>query len=270
MTISSSAPFDQKRGLLTRATVESYYKGTPGDPNDPPKIKAYLGDIDPKQFGTKNYAKNAAVFIDVTFPLYTYGSGGFFIGTNFTRGTRIVVAQGDGGVYYFVSFLSSATSFDPIPDLKDNQLLIFSNDNNLISFYGSYLDLGSIHKSLQINIKPNSSALPYIRSNIDEEYYFTSSSRSIKAQVKRETSLATQYNNTTQFDSSKSKLYIDDYPYSPIGLDPSLPTNDKLFGPSRNPAFVENREIVYEFDADNVLDDLSESKLYSLSNFIFC
>ncbi len=74
-----------------------------------------------------------------------------------------------------------------------------------------------------------------------------------------------------------SKLEKDDYDskYKVIGSDPSATANDAVNGASKNPGFVESRELIYEFQHNTEIDnDISESFNYSESkknqnNFIY-
>lgn len=193
--------------------------------------------------------------LDIPAPFSLFYNNGLFIGTKPNIGTPVVVAQGSGGQYYFVSFL--AENLPVIPTLNDNELLIRSNDNTKITLNTSNnIVIGSdINK---INILTDSNL---ITTNFNNENHFTLGSRNINGVIKRDIRPNPNYDQTDKLenDNYDNKLYI-------IGMDPTVTANNNIYGSGKNPAFTENRELIYEFQPNsNVSDDLFESQIYNNS-----
>lgn len=191
--------------------------------------------------------------LPVPAPHAMFYNNGIFIGTLPVAGTPIVVGQGSGGQYYFVSFL--AENLPLIPNLNLGELLLRANDNTKISANTkNEILIGSDNSRVHIDTNLN-----YISSNFNNEYNFTQSKRKIDGIIKRDLTLNTNYDQT-------SKLDIDSYDskFFTIAMDPSSSPTSVITGSNKNPPFVEQREIVYEFQyASDITDDLNESILYS-------
>lgn len=189
----------------------------------------------------------------VPAPHSMFFNNGLFIGTHPAKDTPVVVGQGSGGQYYFVSFLSENLPAVPLPDL--GELLIRTNDTTKISLnLNNDILIGSDGNRIHINTDRN-----YISTNFDNRYDFTQAIRRINGVVKRDLVLNTNYSQNAKLegDNYDSKFFV-------IGMDPSVTPTSVITGVDKNPPFVENREIVYEFQyASEVTDDLNESTLYS-------
>jgi hypothetical protein len=232
--------FNEEVGLLRRGWIDSYDPTT-----NTLKVKLNNAPI------TSN---NPAIPVPATHSLFY--NNGLFMGSLPVPGTPVVVGQGSGGQYYLVSTL--VENLPLIPTLELGQITIQSNsttqitlddDNNVI--IGSEAD--------RIHINTNSA---FYSSNIDNEYNFTQSSRHVKGLVKRDLVI------NTNFDQN-SKLENDNYDpfYYVIGMDPTASPTSVIVGPNKNPPFVEDREMLYEFQYDsNVDNDLIESSLYGTNN----
>ncbi|CAM6003620.1 unnamed protein product [Sphagnum balticum] len=143
-----------------------------------------------------------------------------------------------------------------IPDLNLNELLIQANDITKLTMNAQSNDitLGSDADQLHINTSQH-----FISSNIDSEYNFTQATRRVNGPVKRDIAPNTVFSQNT-------KLENDDYePYFyVIPMDPYTTPTSVVAGSNKNPPFVEQREMVYEFLYDSdVGSDLSELALYS-------
>lgn len=160
-----------------------------------------------------------------------------------------------GNQYYFVGFKSDNPNL--LPALIDNQLLIQStNDTKLTLDTNNNLIIGSDKHHIHIN--PDSDLY---KSYFNNKYNFTQGTRSSTAIVKRDT----KYNDTFDQDS---KLLDDDYNdfFITIGLDPTSTANSITKGSNKNPAFIESREMVYEFSQDSkVTNDSFEATIYGAS-----
>lgn len=202
--------------------------------------------------------------IDVPCPHSLFYNNGLFIGTVPVPGTPIVVGQGSGGQYYFVSFLIE--NLPMLPTIEMGKILISANDQTAISVgLNNSINIGSAMHKLHINTSEK-----YITSVFDTSHTFTQGTRKIEGTIKRDLRV------NTNFDSN-SKLEDDEYnnKYFTIGLDPSASPNAIVTGSIKNPPFVEQREIIYEFQNDSeVKDELSESLLYGnvkppVNSFVF-
>ena len=190
-----------------------------------------------------------------------FDNNGLFMGTYPRVGTQVVVGQGGGNQYYFVSFL--ADGFSGLPEVEEGTLLIKSSDNSKITLdTDSNITIGSdtsfINISTETKDYPNSNLVSFTFKN---ENHFTQAYREVGGVVKRDKELNTNYD-------SNSKLEDDNYDseYKIIGLDPTVPTNNIIIGSTKNPPLVEHRELVYEFqNISGVTSDLLESLQYGTS-----
>lgn len=191
--------------------------------------------------------------VDVPAPHSLFYNNGLFIGSLPVNGTPIVVAQGSGGQHYFVSFLAENLSI--VPELSQGQLLIRANDNTKISIdVNNDIAIGADDNRIHINTTNN-----LITTNFYNENHFTQAARKVEGPVKRDLRPNTNFDSNTKVENDEydDKLFI-------IGLDPTASSNFVSAGTNKNPAFVEYREMVYEFQPlSEVNDDLSESQLYS-------
>lgn len=191
--------------------------------------------------------------VSVQAPHSLFYNNGLFIGTRPDPGTPVVVGQGSGGEHFFVAFL--AENIDNVPFLRSGELLITANDETKISLDNrNNIRIGSDGNRIHINTTQN-----YMSRNLQNDYKFTQASRKIEGTIKRDLIRNTNYDQD-------SKLESDDYDaeFYTISMDPSASTSPIISGSSKNPAFVEQRETLYEFQyQSNIGDDLSESSIYS-------
>lgn len=228
---------NEEVGLLRRGAIESY---------DPVRgvIKVKL-NIAP--------ATSSNPAVEVPAPHGLFYNNGLYIGTKPKAGTPVVVGAGSGGQYYFVSFL--AENLPAVPALTQDELLIQANDNTYITLnLNNEIWMGSNNNRVHINTAAN-----YISTNFYNNFNFTQATRKVDGIVKRDKILNTNYdqNSKLENDSYDSRYYT-------IGMDPSTTPNSITTGSTKNPPFVEKREMVYEFQYNSgVQDDLSESILYA-------
>lgn len=239
--------FDPTPGLLKKGVISSYDKETR-------EVKIKLNESQ-----AINGTNNTPVVCQMPFGLYF--NNGMFVGTDPIIGTPVVVGQGIGNKYYIVSFLSENTS--AIPETKKDELLIKSSDKSkIVLSKNSDILIGSDANKIHINTgsisNPKTNLITF---NFENENHFTQASRKINGLIKRDINFNTNYDQN-------SKLENDDYDnkYKIIGMDPSATSNNSSSGANKNPGFVENREIVYEFqNSSNILSDELESFNYSTS-----
>src|SRR5574337_78361 len=195
------------------------------------------------------------------FPLLD--SNGLFIGSLPAKNTPVTVAQGPGGQYHMVAY--KADNVDNIPDLKLGELLLHTSDTSRIKLdMDSHIRIGS--DTNNIHVFAGSQQFPkdnLITFNFEHENNFTQGYLRIGGLVKRDLNPNTQAASFT----GDTKLEDDDYWIGAhtqfIGLDPVATSNDLIVGPTKNPPFVELREIIYEFQyQSNVEDDATEANKY--------
>jgi hypothetical protein len=204
--------------------------------------------------------KAPSVGIPRVFPLID--SAGMFIGSLPAKNTPVTVAQSLGGQYHFVNYEPENRNI--IPKLLPGQMLIRSSDSSKILLdLDSNIKIGSdvnnIHVFAGSQKYPKSNLVTF---NFENENHFTQAYREVGGLVKRDL----QPNPQAASYSGSTKLEDDAYDpiYSVIGLDPTSTANDIRTGPTKNPAFVEHRQIVYEFQLGSNIDDLnSESNKYT-------
>lgn len=196
----------------------------------------------------------APLIVTASFPVTM--SNGLFMGALPAVGTPVVIAQVSGGEaqYAFVSYLPQ--NLDQVPSINQNELVLHANELTTLTLNKNSNDIyiGYVDDRLHIN-----AARGLITSNFNNQQSFTEASRNINGTVKRDKILAESWD-------LNSRLKNDDYDplYTLIGLDPTLTANSVVAGSNKNPPFVEQREIVYEFqDSSFVKDELSESLLYA-------
>lgn len=191
--------------------------------------------------------------LPVPAPHVMFYNNGLFVGTLPVPNTPVVIGQGSGGQYFFVSML--AENLPLVPNLNLGELLIRASDTSKISVNVSNdILIGSDAVRIHINTDSN-----YISTNYENNYNFTQAARRIDGIVKRDLMLNTNYDQN-------SKLESDDYDsrFFVIGMDPSSSPTSVITGANKNPPFVEQREMIYEFQYNSeVTDDLNESTLYS-------
>jgi hypothetical protein len=192
--------------------------------------------------------------ISVPCPHSMFYNNGLFMGTFPDPETPVVVAQGSGNRWYFVSFLAENIE-KYVPDLDWGKLLITSNygvtkitlDNK------ENIVIGSDKNRIHLNTDNSLYSI-----NFQDEYHFTQAVRQINGLVRRDIQINDIVSQSLKLEDDlyHSQLFV-------IGMDPSTSPNISS-GSSKNPPFVEHRGMVYEFQYySDIADDLYESSLYS-------
>lgn len=229
--------FDEQVGLLRTGAITGY-----DDERGILKVK----------LNSATSIRGQAQAISVPAPHGLFYNNGLFIGTRPVPGTPVVVGQGSGGQYYFVSFL--AENLPVVPTLTTGELLVRSTDESKISLnVNNDINIGGSNNKIHINSKSN-----LITTNFYNENHFTQASRQVEGLIKRDLKINTNFDQDSKLedDSYDSKYYV-------IGFDPTVSPNPIITGSSKNPPFVEQRELVYEFQySSDINDDLYESFLY--------
>ena len=232
--------FNEEVGLLRRGWIDSY------DPES--------NTLSVKLNNAPITSNNPPVPVPAA-PSFFYNNG-LFMGSLPVPGTPVVVGQGSGGQYYLISTL--VENLPLIPSLELGQIIMQSNSDTKITLdTDNNITLGSDADRIHINTDAH-----FISSNIDNEYNFTQASRHVKGVIKRDLVI------NTNFDQN-SKLENDNYDpfYHVIGMDPTASPTEVIVGSNKNPPFVEDREIHYEFQYNSdINDDLTESSLYGTTH----
>lgn len=235
--------FKEEVGLLKRATIVGY------DLNN--------GSMSIQLTSTPSLKGKSPKPFSLPIPHGLFYNNGLFIGALPSIGSTVIVGQGVGGGYYFVSFYTEKAAL--LPKLNKDEIRISAGDNSKITLSKSNdINIGNNTNSIHINTTSN-----LITASFDSANNFTQGSRSVIGAVKRDI-------NRNSYISQDVKLTSDIYDslFEVIGLDPSASTNSLISGPKKNPALIENRELVYEFKNDSsIMDDFNESLLYEGKTF---
>jgi len=233
--------FDESVGLLKRGTIKGYNEKT--------------GMMQVELHTAPAMSSNSP--IDVPCPHSMFYNNGLFIGTFPDPETPVVVAQGSGNQWYFVSFLAENIP-EYVPSLDWGEILITSNYGKTKITLDKNEDIIIGADKSRIHLNTSSSLFSV---NFQDEYHFTQSGRQINGLVRRDLRLNDKISQSLKLENDlyQSQLFV-------IGMDPSTSPNIAS-GSSKNPPFVEQREMIYEFQyyAD-IADDLYESSLYSDKN----
>jgi len=182
---------------------------------------------------------------NVQLPISFLGSSGSFIGGYPENGTPVIICQGEGNVWFILSFFANhpglSTSNKPaiIPDLIPGQLEIKSDDNNTIILNKKTgILIGEPNNSLNLDTKRT-----VLSNTFDNFYSFTESSRLIDGIILRDKNPNKNY-ATSLRDTDLS--YNDTMEV--VALDPTVKLDYSNYeNHTKNPSRVEKREIVYEF-----------------------
>jgi hypothetical protein len=202
-----------------------------------------------------------AIPVPHSFPLLQ--SDGLFIGGLPAKNTTVTLSQSTGGEYHLVGFEPEQTSLHLIPQLNLGELLLHTTDTSEVMLdTDGNIRIGSpthyIHAFAGSQQYPSTNLITI---NFKNENHFTQAYREVGGLVKRDTNINPQASSFT----GDTKLEDDNYDniLAPIGLDPSSTANSLVAGPTKNPPFVEHRQLVYEFQYDSeVEDDATEATKY--------
>jgi hypothetical protein len=202
--------------------------------------------------------------IPIKIPQTLSLNNGMFIGSKPTVGSTIVLGVDGNNQHYFTSYV--AENVDQLPAIENDEILIYANGQTSLSLNKETNDIfigtssvGVSDSKLHINAD-NSYNL--ISTNFYNEHHLTQASRQFTGLIKRESKEALE---KTKW-ALNSRLYDDSYDnqYNIIGLDPSFAANLSTYSKSKNPPFVESREIIYEFaENSDVKNELDEASVYS-------
>lgn len=201
--------------------------------------------------------------VPAQLPIPYLSAGGGFIGGYPAEGTPVYVSQVEGtSTYAIVSFLArdpvarstkSSTKLN-IPDLVPGEIVIQANTDGSINLNADGIVIGKTDNLFNFDTTRN-----VILNNFDTYYYLGQASREINGVVLRDKQPAANYPSfLREFDTAYDDTLI------MIGMDPIANTRDHNSGTAvRNPARVEKREVVYEYDESaNVQSNDIELEFY--------
>jgi hypothetical protein len=201
--------------------------------------------------------------VDIYYPLTN--NNGMFIGSIPSEGTNAVFGVDGSNQYYFVSYTTE--NRDQIPDLSKNKLYLYANENSLITLNKLNNNIGDIivgsnETNIYTHLDPQDADQNLIRLNFDNEQHITQAYRKFVGTIKRESREPVEKYNFSLDSRINSEKY--DNFYDIVSLDPTIPHNSAENTKSKNPPFVENRELIYEFvERANVQNDIDESSIYT-------
>ncbi len=193
--------------------------------------------------------------INTTDLHYVYSdNNGVFIGAAPPEGNQALTVMESGNKYHAIQYYAKS---DILPKkLEKGQLLLKNKDSNVLNFINNNIVLGNLNnRGLVLNTFLSSS-----NNNFDHQFSFSQASRSIDGMIKREVSDSGYYDliklvedNIFSNEKSKSVKFINS------ADDSNFDVAQKII---KNPNFVENRKVVYEFEyVNDILDLESELKL---------
>ncbi len=203
--------------------------------------------------------------VTTQLPLALYANSGGFIGGYPEPGTIVAVSQAEGGSWYIVSVLAkdpnskSSVKLNKIPSLSQGGITIQSNNSTKIILDKSDgILIGNIKDNIKIDTIRSISS-----SSLKTKISLTEASRNYDGIIKRDVK---PNSNFSSLFKELSPLFDDSL--KSISLDPTLsPSLSNFMGSSRNPPFVEKREVVFEFaNSYKVSNDEVELSSYKTDN----
>jgi len=185
------------------------------------------------------------------YPGY-FGAGGHFIGGKPQRGTPVVITQGESGQYFVMALITITSN---MPAIDGNSLIIQSDEDNIIELNpDKWISIGDRLNQLRIDSSRN-----LISNNFGSQLTVSDGAVTVEGIVLRDLFPGPADNFTRRelhnFNDSLKEICLD-----PSSL-ASRTTNGKT---TRNPQFVEKREIVYEFaHGSRYTNDAKEAQLVS-------
>lgn len=231
-------PIFKPAGFLRVATITRV---------DPATMTAYIS-FRSSLSGMSGVGTDDSTEMPAQLPISYLSSGGGFIGGMPANGTPVVVAQAEGASNYFiVAFLArdpaarvtTNVSKIKIPSLASDEVTIQANVNGNITLKPTGIIIGEPRNSLTFD-----TTRKILLNTFDYSYQINQSGRSINGVIKRDKKPKKNY---PSFLRSNDTSYDDNLKI--IGMDPTANARNSNAGTTiRNPARIENREIIYEYE----------------------
>lgn len=190
----------------------------------------------------------------IPIPAPWIGTDGEFLGGYPRVGTSVKLSQGQGGEWFILGYKANPQIFSDstvFGNLKPGRILAqVKGGNNL------FLDPKIGFKVGQDDVYLHADPIrEIISNNFSDQWEFSSSIRKITGIIKRDLANSSA--------SASNSSFLEEHRYEDslfkIGLDPTVAVSQETIGGAiRNPALVESKEIVYEFDPSYQVSSYSE------------
>lgn len=232
-----NSPIFKIAGLVRLATIEKI---------DADTMTVQISFIN--NLGNNSLKSYSRELFTAQLPLSYLSSGGGFIGGLPEEGTPVAVAQAEGGEHYFiVSFLARDPAVRSkadianlnLPKLKRGAITIQAHPNTRIDLNKNIISMGDLVNSITIDTKRK-----IVINSFSNLYNLSQGNREIIGTILRDKkpqqNFSTYLNkNDTSYNSVLKE----------IGLDPIADTTNSTYGgTARNPARIEKREIIFEYE----------------------
>jgi hypothetical protein len=206
----------------------------------------------------------------VPIPMAWSGQEGEFLGGYPRIGSSVVASQGHGGKWFITSYVPSDGVFN-----NTTSAIFSSMGKNRLAALKPGRVLAQVKDGTRLFLDPDvgiqagkannflhlESNLNVISHNFLSELAFTDATRNINGTIKRDLS---DNSNRNILNSTLDSVAYDKSLFT-IGMDPTAISTSLTTGPNiRNPALVENRQVVYEFShSDGFGTDEEEFSIYA-------
>lgn len=186
-------------------------------------------------------------------PISHISSGGGFIGGKISPGTPVAVVQAESGHhFYIVAVLAKdpANQTNIIPTkideslsifktLKNGDILIQSNKNNFIKLDKTSITIGNLFDSVVFDSIQKVSI-----NSFSSSYIINEAGREINGIILRDKKPQENFSSSLRTSDVSFNATLKE-----VGLDPVAETTNTAYGSiARNPARVEKREIIFEYE----------------------
>lgn len=224
-------------GLVRLATIEKVY---PDTMTVDISFTNNMGD-------TSLRPKSRELFV-AQLPMSYLSAEGGFIGGLVAEGTPVAVVQAESGYhYYVVAFLArdpaskskvSASKIN-IPQLKKGNITIQAHPNTSIKLNKESITIGDLNNSLVLDTSEK-----LIINSFSNSYVLTEGNREIIGTILRDKKPQEAFSTSLRINDPSFNSTLKE-----IGLDPVAETTNVTYDPvARNPARIEKREIIFEYE----------------------
>lgn len=253
-----SGPIHKPAGFLRVATITRV---------DPDTMTAFVS-FRSSSSGMSGVGTDDSGDYPAQLPIAYLSSGGGFIGGLPSEGTPVVVSQAEGSSHYFiVAFLArdpagqvttSATKIK-IPSLSRDEITIQINTRGSINLNSNGIVIGEPRNAITFD-----TTRKLALNTFDYSYNIGQGSREIDGVIRRDRRPAKNYPSSFRLNDP---AYDDNLKI--VGMDPVSEARNSNAGTTiRNPARVEKREIVYEYeDIAKVRSSDQELEFYKTGKF---
>lgn len=240
-------------GLVRLATIERV------NPDTMTVEVSFTNDMGNTSLRSKNRELYTA-----QLPISYLSSGGGFIGGLVSEGTPVAVVQAESGHHYFiVAFLARdpaikskvGASQIKIPPLKKGDITIQAHPNSSIKLSEDFIKIGSDKDYLEFETDHK-----LLINTFSNSYVISEAGREITGTILRDKKPYEDFSTSLRTTAAAFNATLKE-----IGLDPIAETTNSTYGSTaRNPARIEKREVIFEFEnLANVKSNDQELKNYN-------